>query len=57
MLIKTFKERQETRLDKAVNRFLTDNSIEVVSIKFTSTTSNKITYLYAMVIYKEEYNG
>ncbi|MGM8363930.1 hypothetical protein ACLIBG_00480 [Virgibacillus sp. W0181] len=49
MKIKTFYGFSEKGLDKKVNEFLNDYSIEVVDIKF----STPIFFFSAMVMYKE----
>jgi hypothetical protein len=48
--VKTFYGWSEKGMDKKVNEFLSDTSIDIVDIKFSST----IFYFSAMVIYKEK---
>ncbi|CDQ41589.1 MULTISPECIES: hypothetical protein [Virgibacillus] len=53
MKIETFTGFTEQGLSKKVNRFLEDNPIEVVDIKFSSS----IFYMGAMVIYNTHNNS
>ncbi|MFC0562245.1 sporulation protein Cse60 [Halalkalibacter alkalisediminis] len=50
MKVKTFYGWSEKGMDKKVNEFLKDTSIEIVDIKFSSP----IFFFSAMVIYKEK---
>ncbi len=50
MKVKTFQAWSEKRMDMEINEFLSDPSIEIVDI----TYSSPIFFFSAMVIYKEK---
>lgn len=49
MQVKTFYGYSEKSLDRKINEFLEDSSLEVIDIKFTAP----IFYFCAMIIYKK----
>jgi len=51
--VKTFYGWTEKRMDKKINEFLSNKSIEVVDIKFASP----LLFFSAMIIYKGKYDG
>ncbi|WP_155767488.1 sporulation protein Cse60 [Sporosarcina ureilytica] len=52
MKVKTFQSWSESKMDKKVNDFLSNHSIEIIDIKYASP----IFFFSAMVIYKEKTN-
>jgi len=51
ILVKTVTGGNPTHLDKAINRFISDNNVEVKTIKFS--TLNKVVMAH-ILFYKEE---
>lgn len=49
MKVKTFASYTESSLDKKVNEFLSNPSIEVIDIKYSA-----FSYLSTMIIYREK---
>ncbi len=49
MKVKTFASYTESALDKKVNEFLSNPSIEVIDIKYSA-----FSYLSTMIIYREK---
>ena len=57
MLVKVFDESHEKDLEEDINKFLTENEVEVIDIKYSVSTSlfseEQIYCFSALVMYKK----
>lgn len=57
MLVKVFDESHEKDLEEDINKFLTENEVEVIDIKYSVSTSlfseEQIYCFSALIIYKK----